>query len=671
MAGLSLLGLSRASGRRPSVSRARSDPHSPSLSPALPSAVPPALPPALFHPCRSPSPPLRSAARARRIVALVAPFFVPRPSAQAESPPSASTAQHSLSPSSPISPNALSPPLPSSAPARTPGAEAQGGCAGGRGCAAGAGAAAAVRCVLGARAALRARCGALGMCTVLWACVRCCEYVCGAVGMCAVLWVCVRCCEYVWCCRDVCEHYCSNPSCCYLFSLLPPRPSHSSLLSHLSSLIYHFSSLLSPLSSLFSPLLFQVASLSWRHQQLASALANSNAAAGAAGGSGASGGGSGAAAAAAAAGDGAAKEAEKEMNPANPMHLHAAPPASPPPPPKTVRKRRKAKPTDLINQRRWQQFYRNIVLIVNYKRPQQMPVTLDLLHSLYGSLFQRILAVSEFGDADLGVLESPVKETGHGHDLPPGSLHYSVLPKLLTWHPMAEGFLWMDDDTVLNYWTMSRDNKSRIWFLGPMHQSWRIASLDPSGSVAGGWGGQGKEAGAVRYMEDASERVEESGEALQLLKEAVSQALSHLPQQHLQQYQQSISPKTNIFLRAASDVFYIPQRHAPAMRSLVPIFADHRIVADALGAFVNGALAVIGLGLVGVALWMLLDATYGECLLPYQLPVIVVGAALLLAALVGFCGLACDSNSLSCLYLVVALIAVLASTAFTSEHRSH
>ncbi|CAI7742561.1 unnamed protein product [Closterium sp. NIES-54] len=517
--------------------RARSDPHSPSLSPALPSAVPPALPPALFHPCRSPSPPLRSAARARRIVALVAPFFVPRPSAQAESPPSASTAQHSLSPSSPISPNALSPPLPSSAPARTPGAEAQGGCAGGRGCAAGAGAAAAVRCVLGARAALRARCGALGMCTVLWACVRCCEYVCGAVGMCAVLWVCVRCCEYVWCCRDVCEHYCSNPSCCYLFSLLPPRPSHSSLLSHLSSLIYHFSSLLSPLSSLFSPLLFQVASLSWRHQQLASALANSNAAAGAAGGSGASGGGSGAAAAAAAAGDGAAKEAEKEMNPANPMHLHGmahalsmlsaecrllnvqnmsnliSPPQSsllPLPPSQTVRKRRKAKPTDLINQRRWQQFYRNIVLIVNYKRPQQMPVTLDLLHSLYGSLFQRILAVSEFGDADLGVLEghdlpslcsrnfthsppsyiplhnsflpphhsesdnalrlllpacllfqSPVKETGHGHDLPPGSLHYSVLPKLLTWHPMAEGFLWMDDDTVLNYWTMSRDNKVR------------------------------------------------------------------------------------------------------------------------------------------------------------------------------------------------------------------
>ncbi|CAI5521696.1 unnamed protein product [Closterium sp. Naga37s-1] len=361
-----------------------------------------------------------------------------------------------------------------------------------------------------------------------------------------------------------------------------------------------------------------VASISWRHQQLASALANSNANAGAAaaaGGSGASGGASGTAAGAAA-GGGAAKEADKEMNPANPMHLHAAPPASPPPPPKTARKRRKAKPTDLINQRRWQQFYRNMVLIVNYKRPQQMPVTLDLLHSLYGSLFQRILAVSEFGDADLGVLESPVKETGHGHDLPPGSLHYSVLPKLLTWHPMAEGFLWMDDDTVLNYWTMSRDNKSRIWFLGPMHQSWRIASLDPSGSVAGGWGGEGKEAGAVRYMEDASERVEESGEALQLLKQAVSQssvnpcslapltrhvlplisrpspmllippnalppqALSHLPQQYLQRYQQSISPKTNIFLRAASNVFYIPQRHAPAMRSLVPIFADHRIVAD-------------------------------------------------------------------------------------------
>ncbi|CAI5953923.1 unnamed protein product [Closterium sp. NIES-64] len=449
MAGLNLLGLSRASGRRPSVSRARFDPHWPSLSPALPSAlppalpsaVPPALPPALLHPCRSPSPPLRSDPRdpppRYALVALFAPFFVPRPSAQAASPHSAS-------------------------------AEAQGGRAGRRGGAASAGAAAAV------------------------------------------------------------------------------------------------------------------ASLSWRHQQLASALANSNAAAAAAaaGGSGASGGRNGAAAAAAAAGDGAAKEAEKEMNPANPMHLHAAPPASPPPPPKTVRKRRRAKPTDLINQRRWQQFYRNIVLIVNYKRPQQMPVTLDLLHSLYGSLFQRILAVSEFGDADLGVLESPVKETGHAHDLPPGSLHYSVLPKLLTWHPMAEGFLWMDDDTVLNYWTMSRDNKSCIWFLGPMHQSWRIASLDPSGSVAGGWGGEGKEAGAVRYMEDASERVEESGEALQLLKQAVSQALSHLPQQYLQQYQQSISPKTNIFLRAASDVFYIPQRHAPAMRSLVPIFADHRIVAD-------------------------------------------------------------------------------------------
>ncbi|GJP63125.1 hypothetical protein CLOP_g20203 [Closterium sp. NIES-67] len=329
--------------------------------------------------------------------------------------------------------------------------------------------------------------------------------------------------------------------------------------------------------------LLWVVSLSWRHQQLATTLAHSNAAAAAA----AAGAGSGLSAGAAVGdGGGGGRAMDKEMNPADPMHHHAAPPASPPPPTKSVRRRRKAKPTDLINQQRWQQFYRNIVLIVNYKRPQQMAVTLDLLHSLYGAFFQRILAVSEHGDADLGVMESPVKETGQGHDLPPGSLHYSVLPKLLTWHPMAEGFLWMDDDTVLNYWSMSRDNKSRIWFLGPMHKSWRVASLDPKGGVAGGWGGEGGEGGergeeaAVKYMEDASERIEESGEALQLLKQAVAQALSHLPPAHLQQYQQSIAPKSNIFLRAASDIFYIPQRHAPAMRVLVPIFADHRIVAD-------------------------------------------------------------------------------------------
>ncbi|GJP53138.1 hypothetical protein CLOM_g12329 [Closterium sp. NIES-68] len=85
----------------------------------------------------------------------------------------------------------------------------------------------------------------------------------------------------------------------------------------------------------------------------------------------------------------------------------------------------------------------------------------------------------------------------------------------------------------------------------------------------------------------------------------------------------------------------------------------------ALGALVNVALLLIGLGLIGVALWLLLAATYGACLLPYQVPLIAVGGALLVAALVGFCGLACESNALSCLYLVVALVAVLASTAFT------
>ena len=29
----------------------------------------------------------------------------------------------------------------------------------------------------------------------------------------------------------------------------------------------------------------------------------------------------------------------------------------------------------------------------------------------------------------------------------------------MAWHTTAQGFLFMDDDTVLNYWTMTGDDK--------------------------------------------------------------------------------------------------------------------------------------------------------------------------------------------------------------------
>ncbi|GJP63123.1 hypothetical protein CLOP_g20201 [Closterium sp. NIES-67] len=73
----------------------------------------------------------------------------------------------------------------------------------------------------------------------------------------------------------------------------------------------------------------------------------------------------------------------------------------------------------------------------------------------------------------------------------------------------------------------------------------------------------------------------------------------------------------------------------------------------------------VALAVIAAALWAMMSPPASFCLLVYQAPMLVAGGVLLLAALVGLMGLACDHGGLKCLHVTLAILALLGLLAFS------
>eukprot|EP00271_Cylindrocystis_brebissonii_P023692 TRINITY_DN996_c0_g3_i1.p1 TRINITY_DN996_c0_g3~~TRINITY_DN996_c0_g3_i1.p1 ORF type:complete len:534 (+),score=116.82 TRINITY_DN996_c0_g3_i1:180-1781(+) len=192
-------------------------------------------------------------------------------------------------------------------------------------------------------------------------------------------------------------------------------------------------------------------------------------------------------------------------------------------------------------------FFKNIVLILNYNSPDEIMHTAKFWRMVYGRLFDNVVIIAPEGD---GVTEGVVEYTHRGPGDPPGFFMYTALPGIMEQHPSADGFLFTNDDLILNYWNLPGADKDRIWFSGPESPEFYrnpMEDFQPGTDFLRWW-----------ELEDSHKRVVE--------------AVAATPHSYIAQLRRSQLPHPLSQMKTMADCFYIPQRHAAAMAELVPIY---------------------------------------------------------------------------------------------------
>ncbi|KAI3830176.1 hypothetical protein L1987_04310 [Smallanthus sonchifolius] len=165
---------------------------------------------------------------------------------------------------------------------------------------------------------------------------------------------------------------------------------------------------------------------------------------------------------------------------------------------------------------RWRKNFGNIILIMFCNEPVERTALEWRL--LYGRIFKSVIILAENENLDL------VVEEGHFDHL------YKQLPRLFGRFENAEGFLFLQDNTILNYWNMVQADKTKLWITDKVSRSWSTVPYDGNKD----W--YGKQA--------------------EMVKKVVKSMPAHLQvnyKDHTNNHDSGLTVCT-------SDVFYIPQR---------------------------------------------------------------------------------------------------------------
>lgn len=181
---------------------------------------------------------------------------------------------------------------------------------------------------------------------------------------------------------------------------------------------------------------------------------------------------------------------------------------------------------------RWRKNFGNVVLIMFCNGPVERTALEWRL--LYGRIFKTVVILAEQKNVDLAV------EEGHIEYL------YKDLPTIFKKFPSAEGFLFLQDDTVLNYWNLLQADKNKLWITDKVFKSWTIV----------------KPEGQDNWFTKQAEMV----------KKTVSSMSVHFQVS----YKETITSE-NILAVCNSEVFYIPQRLISDFIDLVSLVGDLQI----------------------------------------------------------------------------------------------
>ncbi|XVF75785.1 hypothetical protein PTKIN_Ptkin13bG0214800 [Pterospermum kingtungense] len=118
--------------------------------------------------------------------------------------------------------------------------------------------------------------------------------------------------------------------------------------------------------------------------------------------------------------------------------------------------------SEIGNLIRWRRNFGNVVLIMFCNGPVERTALEWRL--LYGRIFRTVVILSAQKHPDLAVEEGQLDQI------------YKQLPKIFDRFSSADGFLFLEDDTILNYWNLLQADKTKLWIADKVSMSWTTAS---------------------------------------------------------------------------------------------------------------------------------------------------------------------------------------------------
>ncbi|CBI29841.3 unnamed protein product, partial [Vitis vinifera] len=173
---------------------------------------------------------------------------------------------------------------------------------------------------------------------------------------------------------------------------------------------------------------------------------------------------------------------------------------------------------------RWRKNFGNVVLIMFCSGPVERTALEWRL--LYGRIFRTVVILAEQKNADLAVEEGRL------------DFVYKQLLNIFSRFTSAEGFLFLHDNTILNYWNLLQADKSNLWITDKVSKSWSTVST--------------------------------SGNSDWFSKQAdmVKKVVSMMPVHFQVNYKETIN-SDQLLTVCSSDVFYIPRRFIADFTELV------------------------------------------------------------------------------------------------------
>ncbi|RDX67186.1 putative glycosyltransferase STELLO1, partial [Mucuna pruriens] len=188
---------------------------------------------------------------------------------------------------------------------------------------------------------------------------------------------------------------------------------------------------------------------------------------------------------------------------------------------------------EIANLIRWRKTFGNVVLIMHCNGPVERTALEWRL--LYGRIFRSVVILSEKKDVDLVVEEGRLDYA------------YRYLPKIFDQFSSAEGFLFIQDNTILNYWNLLQADKTKLWITNKVSESW--SSILTNG--------------------DDSDWLSQQASMVQ-------KVVSMMPAHFQVSYKETSDNDKNLLI-CSSEVFYVPQRFISDFVELVNLVGNLEI----------------------------------------------------------------------------------------------
>jgi hypothetical protein len=193
-------------------------------------------------------------------------------------------------------------------------------------------------------------------------------------------------------------------------------------------------------------------------------------------------------------------------------------------------------------------YFRNVVLVLHINYAWVAHKTAPFWRQVYGRLFKHVVILSDEAIPNLGV-EVRAPEA----NIKDWRMCYFNLPKIMARYPEAEGFLWTNDDVVINYWNLVGADKTKLWLPNNAEHNSNVRWFSRDFRVKDVW--------------------DNDWPAASRWKQVMKKAFDGMDREYRRRYDRNILPHKKEYPKRIADLFYIPRRFVEEFAfNLLPVF---------------------------------------------------------------------------------------------------